>query len=167
MASRPEEVLEAAISGIPKIAQMIAFIPAESRACAFGAAERIYLQIAKDLGGAEDVSQSWTSAIMLRLRAEVQDKVLINRKLLKVLHEELVEILVEAESSESEFEANNDASAGGVEKDIEQLVHTIYGHGAEGNNLGNGGIQRSGKDTDGDRCLLAARGSQASLSDHP
>ena len=32
MAARREEVSEAAISGIPKIAQMIAFIPAESRA---------------------------------------------------------------------------------------------------------------------------------------
>lgn len=139
MAARPEEVLEAAISGIPKIAQMIAFIPAESRARAFGAAERIYLQIAKDLGGAEDVSQNWASAIVLRLRAEVQDKVLINKKLLQALHEELVETSVEAESSGSKFEAKDDALAVGVEEDIEQLIHTIYGHNAEGDNLGNDG----------------------------
>jgi len=111
MTSSSEEVLEAAISGIPKIAHMIAFIPPENRASAFGAAERIYLQVAKDLGGAEDLAQNWASAIVLLLRAEVEDKVLTNRKLLKALHEELVGKSVETGRPGSEFEALNDASA--------------------------------------------------------
>jgi hypothetical protein len=128
MASSSKEVLEAANSGIPKVAEMIAIIPAENRAIALGAAERIYLQIAKDLGGAEDVARNWVSAIALRLRAEVDDKVLTNRKLLKALHEELVQTSVEAGSARSEFGPTGDAPAVSVEEDIEQLVHTTYDH---------------------------------------
>ena len=45
-----DEVLQAAMAGIPKIAEAIAAIPAENRARAFDAAERRYLQTALDIG---------------------------------------------------------------------------------------------------------------------
>jgi len=112
MASGSEEakVLEAAVAGIPEVAQIIAFIPAENRASAFDAAEQSYLQTAKDLGGAEELAQNWASAVMSRLRAEVEEQVLANRKLLKALHEELVRKPVEAGTSESVFRTSDDTS---------------------------------------------------------
>ncbi len=88
--SQQAEILQAAVVGIPRVAQAIAAIPAEHRASAFAAAERCYMQTAKDLGGADKFAQKWTSAVMLRLRADVEWKVLANRKLLKALEEELV-----------------------------------------------------------------------------
>ena len=48
MASSSEEVLEAAVAGIPEIAQRIAFIPAANRAAAFDAVERSYLRTAEN-----------------------------------------------------------------------------------------------------------------------
>jgi hypothetical protein len=98
MASSSEEakVLEAAVAGIPKIAEIIAFMPVENRASAFDAAERTYLQIAKDLGGAEELAQKWASAVMVELRGAVDERVLANRRLLSALHEELIGEAIEA-----------------------------------------------------------------------
>ena len=96
MLSSSGEVLEAAVAGIPEIARRIAFLPTEDHASAFDAAEQIYLQTAKDLGGAEDLVLNWTSAVMFRLREEVEEQLLINRKLLKALHEELIRNPVES-----------------------------------------------------------------------
>jgi hypothetical protein len=115
MLSSSDEVLEAAVAGIPEIARRIAFLPTENRASAFNAAEQIYLQTAKDLGGAEDLALNWTSAVMFRLREEVEEQLLINRKLLKALHEELIGNPVETTISESEFGAPDDASPETVE----------------------------------------------------
>ena len=88
--SQQAEILQAAVAGIPRVAQAIAAIPAEHRASAFGAAERCYMQTAKDLGGADKFAHDWASAVTLRLRAEVEQQVLANRKPLKALDEELV-----------------------------------------------------------------------------
>ena len=127
MASSLEEVLEAAVAGIPEITRIIASLPVEDRASAFGAAERSYLRTAKNLGGAEDVAQRWASAVMLRLRAEVEEQVVANGKLLMALHEELVGSPVEAVTSESALAPSDDALAEKVEKEIEELVHKTYG----------------------------------------
>jgi len=64
---------------------------------------------------------------MFRLRAEVEELVQANRRLLKALHEEVVGKPVEAGALESAFGPSDDASAETVEKDIEQLVHNTYG----------------------------------------
>ena len=48
------------------------------------------MQTAKDLGGADKFAHDWASAVTLRLRAEVEQQVLANRKPLKALDEELV-----------------------------------------------------------------------------
>ncbi len=88
--SQQAEILQAAVAGIPRVAKAIAAIPAEHRGSACGAAERCYMQTAKDLGGADKFAQKWASAVMLRLRAEVEQQVSANRKVLKALEEELV-----------------------------------------------------------------------------
>ncbi len=137
MASSSEEVLEAAVAGITKIAHMIAFFPAENRASAFDAAERGYLRTAKNLGGTEDLAQKWASAVMFRLREEVEEQVLANGKLLKALHEELVGEPIEARTSESAFVISDDASAETIEKDIEQVVLKTYGSDTQRDTLRN------------------------------
>ncbi len=70
-----EEILEAAIAGIPKVAEVIASIPEEDRATALDAAERSYRQIVCDLGYDEGPIESWVSAVMLRLQREVKEQV--------------------------------------------------------------------------------------------
>lgn len=113
MASSTEDVivLEAAAAGIPKVAELIALASGENQAAAFDVAERTYLQTAKSLGGREELAQKWTSAVMLKLRAAVEEQVLANRSLLKALHEELMGGAPEAES---------------VETAIKELVHKTY-----------------------------------------
>jgi hypothetical protein len=106
-------VLEAAVAGIPKVAELIALASVESRAAALDAAERTYLQTAKDLGGTEELAQKWTAAVMLKLRAAVNEQALANRSLLKALHEELIGPALEAES---------------VETAIKELVRKTYGN---------------------------------------
>jgi len=122
MASSSEEgkVLEAAVAGIPEIAQIIAFMPVEDRARAFDTAERSYLRTVKNLGGAEELAQKWASAVMLELRAAVEERVLANRKALKALYEELIGEPVKAGAL--------DISAEAIETDIEELIHKIYDH---------------------------------------
>lgn len=72
--SSEEEILEAAIAGLPRIAEVIASIPTELRPRAFDAATRSYLQTAHDLGYAETAARKWAAAVMFRLRAQVQRK---------------------------------------------------------------------------------------------
>ena len=140
MLSSSDKVLEAAVAGIPEIARRIAFLPTENRASAFDAAERIYLQTAKELGGAEDLALNWTSAVMFRLREEVEEELLTNRKLLKALHEELIGKTDETAISKPECGAPDDALPENVEKNIEQLVQKMYGHGSQQDTLSNGAL---------------------------
>ena len=88
MASSSEEVLEAAVARLPEIAGIIASLPVEDRPSAFDVAERSYLRTAKYLGGADDLAQSWTSAVMHRLREQVEERVLAKSKLLTALYED-------------------------------------------------------------------------------
>jgi hypothetical protein len=69
MASSSEaaEGLEAAIAAIPRIAEVIAAIPVEDRARAFGMARRLYLQTAHDLGGGEAAARNLVSTVMRHL----------------------------------------------------------------------------------------------------
>jgi len=101
MASSSEEVLEAAVARIPEIARIIASLPVEDRPSAFDVAERSYLRTAKYLGGADDLAQRWASAVMYRLREQVEERVLARSKLLKALYEELVGAPIAAGISES------------------------------------------------------------------
>ena len=120
MASSSEEVLEAAVARIPEIARIIASLPVEDRPSAFDVAERSYLRTAKYLGGADDLAQRWASAVLYRLREEVEERVLAKSKLLTALYEELVGTPIAVGISESATGITDDASAEIIEKDIEQ-----------------------------------------------
>ena len=75
--SQEAKILQAAVAGIPRVAQAIAAIPAEHRASAFAAAERCYLQTAKDLGGTDKFAQNWASAVMFQLQAQVEQRIAV------------------------------------------------------------------------------------------
>jgi len=72
--SEAEQILEAAVAGITRVAQAIAETPAEQRAKALEAAERSYRQTVQDLGYDEGPVQSWVSAVMFRLQTEVRNQ---------------------------------------------------------------------------------------------
>ena len=120
MALSSEEVLKAAVARIPEIAGIIESLPVEDRPSAFDVAERSYLRTAKYLGGADDLAQRWASAVMYRLREQVEERVLAKSKLLTALYEELVGTPIAAGISESATGTTDDASAEIIEKDIEQ-----------------------------------------------
>ncbi len=120
MASSSEEVLEAAVAGITEIAGIIASLPVEDRPSAFDVAEQSYLRTAKYLGGADDLAQRWTSAVMHRLREQVEERVLAQSKLLTALYEELVGTPIAAGISESVTGTTDDAAAEIIEKGIER-----------------------------------------------
>jgi hypothetical protein len=69
----PEDILEAAVAGVRKVAAAIAAVPEEHRERAFEAAERSYQQTIRDLGYPEDAARSWVSAMMYRLHADVKE----------------------------------------------------------------------------------------------
>ena len=72
--SEEEEILEAAVAGIPRVAEAVASIPEEDRAKALTAVESTYRQTMLDLGYEEGPAQSWVSAMMLRLQAKVAEQ---------------------------------------------------------------------------------------------
>jgi hypothetical protein len=75
MVSRLEadNILEAAVTGVPRVAESIAGISSELRERAFRAAERSYQRTARDSGYSQADAQVWISAIMFRLRSEVTE----------------------------------------------------------------------------------------------
>jgi Mg/Co/Ni transporter MgtE len=72
--SEEEEVLEAAVGGIPKVAEVVASIPEKARAKALDAVKSTYRQTMLDLGYEEGPAEGWVSAMMLRLQAEVTEQ---------------------------------------------------------------------------------------------
>ena len=128
MASSSEEIkiLESAVAGLPEIAEIIVSTPANNRAKAFDAVEGTYLQTARDLGGAEKFARRWASAIMLQLRAEVEERTLARRKLLTALHDELLREIIGA-IRETEHRASDDVCTETIENDIQQILNQTYG----------------------------------------
>jgi len=72
--SEEEEILEAAVTGIPRVAEAVASIPEKARAKALAAVESTYRQTMLDLGYEEGPAESWVSAMMLRLQAKVVEQ---------------------------------------------------------------------------------------------
>jgi len=70
-----DQVLSAAISGIPKVAKLIALIRAEDQPRALEA-ERSYLETAHGLGYEGTEAVEWASTIMVRLRAQTDSAVI-------------------------------------------------------------------------------------------
>ena len=94
--SKEEEILAAAIAGIPRVAEAVASIPEEDRPRALEAVEGSYRQTVLDLGYEEGPVQSWVSAVMFRLQREVKEQVKL--KMLEALQEEVEQ----AESGQSD-----------------------------------------------------------------
>ena len=65
-----DDVLSAAIAGVPRVAELIATVPDEDRSRALEAAEKSYLQTAYILGYQDADAQQWASALMSRLLIE-------------------------------------------------------------------------------------------------
>ena len=90
LSSEQEEALEAIVAGIPHIALVIAVIPIDERAKALDAAERSYLRTMRNFGFEETASRTWTSAVMRRLRRQVEERDFANQKMLRSLVQELL-----------------------------------------------------------------------------
>jgi len=97
--SEQEEILEAAVAGIPRVAQAIAEIPTEHRTKALGAAERSYRQTVQELGYEEGPIQSWVSAVMLRLQTEVRNQESTKQNMFEALQEELLQAATEVDGN--------------------------------------------------------------------
>lgn len=69
-----EQIFEAAIAGVSRVAEAIAAVPDENQVRALEAAERSYFKAALDLGYGEAQAQGWAATIMDRLRAEVAER---------------------------------------------------------------------------------------------
>ena len=66
-----DEVLSAAIAGVPKVAEFIAAVPTEDRSRALDAAEGSYLKNRTHFGLSRDAeARQWVSAVMSRVRIE-------------------------------------------------------------------------------------------------
>ena len=65
-----DDILSAAIAGVPRVAELIATVPAEERTRALEAAEKSYLETAHALGYQDADAQQWASAVTSRLRLE-------------------------------------------------------------------------------------------------
>ena len=72
--SEEEGILEAAVTGIPRVAEAVVSIPEKARAKALAAVEGTYRQTMLDLGYEEGPAESWVSAMMLRLQAKVVEQ---------------------------------------------------------------------------------------------
>ena len=75
-----EQVLEAAITGVCRVAEAIVATPTEKRTKALDAAANSYRQTAQDLGCDEADIQEWLQGIMFRLRTEASAQDLARQK---------------------------------------------------------------------------------------
>ena len=97
--SEREKLLEAAVAGIPRVAQAIAETPPEQRPKALEAAERSYRQTVQELGYEEGPIQSWVSAVMLRLQTEVRNQESTKQNMFEALQEELLQAATEVDGN--------------------------------------------------------------------
>jgi hypothetical protein len=75
-----EQVLEAAINGLSRVAEASCATPTEKRTQALDAAANRYRQTAQDLGYDEAEIQEWLHGIMSHLRTEVAARELAQQK---------------------------------------------------------------------------------------
>jgi hypothetical protein len=75
-----EQVLEAAITGVFRVAEAIHATPTEKRTKALDAAANSYRQTAQDLAYDEAETREWLHGIMFRLRTEVAARDLARQK---------------------------------------------------------------------------------------
>ena len=63
-----DRLFSAAIAGLPKVAELIAAVPAADRVRALEAVEASYVQTARTLGYEGSNAHQWASAVMFQLR---------------------------------------------------------------------------------------------------
>ena len=102
----------AAVTGIPRVAKVIAEIPTEHRERALEAAERSYQQTVWDLGYTEAGAKGWISAVMFRLRSQVAE---FGTKKLEVVGSE-AEVIVEDPNSWGKVGRNEPCPCGSGKK---------------------------------------------------
>ncbi len=78
--SEEKEILEAAVAGIPRVAEAVTSIPEEERAKALEAAETAYRQTVRELGYEEGPAEGWVSTIMLQLRSQLKERISAKQK---------------------------------------------------------------------------------------
>lgn len=90
--SEAEEILEGAVAGIPRVAELVASIPEGDRGRALDAAAQSYRETVRNLGHDQGPIQSWVSAVTVRLQTEVKKQTSTKPSPLKILHDELVPV---------------------------------------------------------------------------
>jgi len=110
--AQTEEILDAAVTGIPRVAKVIAEIPTEHRERALEAAERSYQQTVWNLGYTEAGAKGWIAAVMFRLRSQVAE---FGTKKLEVVGSE-AEVIVEDPTSWGKVGRNEPCPCGSGKK---------------------------------------------------
>jgi hypothetical protein len=72
-----DEVFSAAVTGLPKVVELITAAPEEKRSLALSAAHQAYLRTAQELGYNESDAQQWASEVMSLI--VTNDKVILGR----------------------------------------------------------------------------------------
>ena len=101
--SEEEEILEAAVAGLPRVAEAVASIPEGDRAKALEAAESAYRQVVQDLGYEAGSVESWVSTIMLQLKTELNKQELARQTPTQTVQEEFVRAESELEPDPLSF----------------------------------------------------------------
>jgi hypothetical protein len=70
---KADEVLRAALAGVPRIATVIAYMPPQERQRAFMAAQKSYERTAQNLGYTRAAARQWASTVLRRLKEEVAE----------------------------------------------------------------------------------------------
>ena len=83
------KILEAIVAGIPHVAEAVENVPTEQLWRALEAAESSYSRTLRQSGFSESKCQTWTSAIMRRLKGHVAADELTEEKMLRKLCEEI------------------------------------------------------------------------------
>jgi hypothetical protein len=93
MASSPKEkeIYRAAVTGIPRIVEVIASLPTKRQAEALEAAERGYRQTILDSGFAQPTAAKMVTALMRRLQRQVAKRGSVRDKVLRALQQELLD----------------------------------------------------------------------------
>ncbi len=72
-----ETVLDAAVAGVSRVAELIASLPDEDRQKAFDAAGRSYFRTAVELGYSEEQALGWSLSLLTKLRSEILTRLLL------------------------------------------------------------------------------------------
>jgi hypothetical protein len=123
--SEEDKFLDVVVAAIPKIAELIAAMPAEDRAGALEVAERRFLQTAEDFGCAKSASQEWATAVTRILRDRVKEQEAGKQKL-KGLYEELSgETFGHAQTTTREITEGGNAASSGQGSKLLQAIRAL------------------------------------------